>query len=48
MALSVAALNLDGLSRIDTAEAISVTFPDYVELMKSIGAGMNLEWGSAN
>ncbi|MHC4433592.1 MAG: 3-phosphoshikimate 1-carboxyvinyltransferase, partial [Planctomycetota bacterium] len=43
MALSVAALNLDGLSSIDTAEAISVTFPDYVELMKSIGACMSLK-----
>ena len=43
MALSVAALNLDGIAGIDTAEAISVTFPDYVELMKSIGAEMNLK-----
>jgi 3-phosphoshikimate 1-carboxyvinyltransferase len=40
MALSLAGLNLDGQSSIDTAEAISVTFPDYVELMKSIGANM--------
>ena len=43
MALSLAGLNLDGLSTIDTAEAISVTFPDYVELMKSIGAKVKLE-----
>ncbi len=43
MALSVAGLNLDGRSSIDTAEAISVTFPNYVELMKSIGADMNLK-----
>ncbi|MHC4118701.1 MAG: 3-phosphoshikimate 1-carboxyvinyltransferase [Planctomycetota bacterium] len=42
MALSLAGLNLDGRSSIDTAEAISVTFPDYVELMKSIGADMSL------
>jgi 3-phosphoshikimate 1-carboxyvinyltransferase len=43
MALSLAGLSLDGRSGIDTAEAISVTFPDYVELMKSIGAKMKLE-----
>jgi 3-phosphoshikimate 1-carboxyvinyltransferase len=42
MALSVAALNLDGLCGIDTAEAISVTFPDFVELMKDMGACMSL------
>jgi len=43
MALSLAAMALDGQSVIDTAEAISVTFPDYVELMKSIGAKMELK-----
>jgi len=42
MALSLAGLNLDGQCTIDTAEAISVTFPDYVELMRSIGANMEL------
>lgn len=42
MALSLAGLNLDGRTSIDTAEAISVTFPDYVELMKGIGADMNV------
>jgi 3-phosphoshikimate 1-carboxyvinyltransferase len=42
MALSLAGLNLDGQCTIDTAEAISVTFPDYVDLMKSIGANMDL------
>jgi len=40
MALSLAGLNLDGQTSIDTAEAMSVTFPDYVELMESIGAKM--------
>jgi 3-phosphoshikimate 1-carboxyvinyltransferase len=44
MALSLAGLNLDGQCTIDTAEAVNVTFPDYVELMKSIGA--NMEVGS--
>jgi len=43
MALSLAGLKLDGQLSIDTAEAISVTFPDYVELMRSIGADMTLE-----
>jgi 3-phosphoshikimate 1-carboxyvinyltransferase len=43
MALSLAGLSLDGQCTIDTAEAMSVTFPDYVELMKSIGANMELK-----
>lgn len=45
MALSLAGLVLDGSCVIDTAEAISVTFPNYVELMKSIGANMELRSG---
>jgi 3-phosphoshikimate 1-carboxyvinyltransferase len=40
MALSLAGLAVEGGCSIDTAEAISVTFPDYVGLMKSIGANM--------
>jgi 3-phosphoshikimate 1-carboxyvinyltransferase len=42
MALSLAGLMLDGQCVIDTAEAISVTFPSYVELMRGIGARMEL------
>ena len=42
MGLSLAGLNLEGQCVIDTAEAISVTFPEYVGLMKSIGANMEL------
>lgn len=42
MALSLAGLNLDGQCTIETAEAVNVTFPDYVELMRSIGANMEL------
>jgi 3-phosphoshikimate 1-carboxyvinyltransferase len=42
MGLSLAGMNLDGQCTIDTAEAVSVTFPDYVELMKSIGAKMEM------
>jgi len=43
MALSLAGLNLDGQCTVDTAEAISVTFPDYVKLMKSIGANIEVK-----
>jgi len=42
MALSLAGLNLDDQCSVDTAEAISVTFPNYVELMKGISANMEL------
>jgi 5-enolpyruvylshikimate-3-phosphate synthase len=40
MALSLAGLAVEGRCSVDTAEVISVTFPDYVELMKGIGANM--------
>ncbi len=43
MALSLAGLMLDGRCVIDTAEVMSVTFPDYAELMKSIGANIEVE-----
>lgn len=42
MALSLAGMCLDDQCSIDTAEAISVTFPSYVELMRSIGADIEL------
>jgi 3-phosphoshikimate 1-carboxyvinyltransferase len=42
MALSIAGLAADGDYTIDTAEAISVTFPRYVGLMRSVGANMSL------
>jgi len=42
MALTIAGLGLDGQCTIDTAEAMSVTFPNYAELMKSLGADMEL------
>jgi 3-phosphoshikimate 1-carboxyvinyltransferase len=42
MALSLAGMNLDAQCTIDTAEAISVTFPGYVELMKNLGADMEV------
>jgi len=42
MALSLAAMAVDGQTAISTAEAASVTFPNYVELMTSLGADMEL------
>ena len=42
MALAVAGLAAKGETRIDTAESVSVTFPTFVELMRSLGAGMEM------
>ncbi|MCU0821092.1 MAG: 3-phosphoshikimate 1-carboxyvinyltransferase [Spirochaetes bacterium] len=38
MALAVAGLMAEGETVIDTAESVSVTFPNFLDLMKSIGA----------
>jgi len=46
MALSLAGLAIDGKTVVDTAEAISVTFPGYVHSMKSIGANMQTVGGN--
>jgi len=43
MALALAGMAGEGQYIIDTAEAISVTFPQFVELMTSIGAGLELK-----
>jgi 3-phosphoshikimate 1-carboxyvinyltransferase len=40
MALSLAAMAADAPSRIDTAEAVAVTFPTYMDLMRGLGAEM--------
>jgi len=40
MALSLAGMACGGRTYIDTAEAVSVTFPNFVELMQSIGANI--------
>jgi 3-phosphoshikimate 1-carboxyvinyltransferase len=42
MALALAAMALDEPCTIDTAEAMNVTFPDFVKLMKQLGANINL------
>lgn len=43
MALSLATLGLDEPCTIDTAEAIGVTFPDFIKLMQSLGANMEMK-----
>ncbi len=43
MSLAVAGLAADGVTEIATAESISVTFPNFVELMRSCGSKMRLE-----
>jgi 3-phosphoshikimate 1-carboxyvinyltransferase len=42
MAMSIAGMALDGQMTIDTAEAMNVTFPEYVTLMAQLGAKMKL------
>gem|GEM_PF-24863 len=43
MALALAAMMADGETVIDTAEGISKTFPDFVQLMKNLGADMQTQ-----
>lgn len=43
MALAIAGLAVDGETSISTAEALSVTFPTFVELMRVVGAEMRTE-----
>ncbi len=42
MALSLAGMALDGQTKISTAEAMAVTFPNFVDLMKTAGAALSL------
>jgi 3-phosphoshikimate 1-carboxyvinyltransferase len=42
MALAVAGLAAEGTTTVDTAEAAAVTFPSFVELMQSVGAGVSV------
>jgi 3-phosphoshikimate 1-carboxyvinyltransferase len=42
MALSVAGLRADGETVIDTTEAVSVTFPNFMELMASLGTDITI------
>ncbi len=43
MALAVAGLAAEGTTTVDTAESVSVTFPDFVGLMRALGAEMKSE-----
>ncbi|MFQ6111388.1 MAG: 3-phosphoshikimate 1-carboxyvinyltransferase, partial [Nitrospinota bacterium] len=43
MALAVAGLAAEGRTEVDSAEAISITFPNFVELMRALGAAMELK-----
>ena len=43
MALSLAGLIAEGKTIIDTAESVSVTYPDYFESMKALGANLEVE-----
>ncbi len=43
MALSIAGMMLDGKVTVDTAEAMNITFPSFVQLMKNLGADIELE-----
>ena len=42
MALAVAGLAAKGTTRIDTAQAAAVTFPNFTELMSQLGADMRM------
>jgi 3-phosphoshikimate 1-carboxyvinyltransferase len=42
MALALAAMGVEGQTTIDTAEAMRVTFPTFIDLMTSLGANMSL------
>lgn len=43
MALAIAGLAAEGTTAIETAEAINVTFPEFVDLMRKCGADMQLQ-----
>ena len=42
MALSIAGMMLEGQCTVDTAEAMNITFPSFVELMAGLGANIEL------
>ncbi|MEW6358837.1 MAG: 3-phosphoshikimate 1-carboxyvinyltransferase [Planctomycetota bacterium] len=43
MALAVAGLAAEGVTEIEGAEAMNITFPNFVRLMRSLGAQMELK-----
>jgi len=42
MGLAIAGLVAEGVTEISTAEAIKITFPNFITLMKNLGADMSL------
>ncbi len=40
MALAVAGMGVDGMTTVDTAEAVSITFPNFIKLMQELGANI--------
>jgi 3-phosphoshikimate 1-carboxyvinyltransferase len=42
MSLSLAGMMAEGITQIDTAESIRVTFPDYIALMQNLGGRMEM------
>ena len=45
MALAVAGMNVDGETLIDTAEAIKVTFPEFINYARDCGGNLNISEG---
>ena len=43
LALSIAGMLASGTTIIDTAEAVSVTYPDYVDAMRQLGANVRIQ-----
>jgi 3-phosphoshikimate 1-carboxyvinyltransferase len=48
MALAVAGLAAEGRTAVEGAEAIDVTFPDFVALMQSLGARIGVDKSQAS
>jgi 3-phosphoshikimate 1-carboxyvinyltransferase len=45
MALAVAGLNIETDTVISTAEAINITFPEYVDLIRTLGGNIEMNDG---
>jgi len=43
MALAIAGMAVDGKTTVDTVESVSITFPNFVELMQHLGAKISTE-----
>jgi len=45
MALTIAGMGVDGTTTVETAESVSITFPNFVALMQNLGAQINTDEG---